>query len=365
MRPTGSPPVMGSGAREETVVGGRLDAWTAGGLAQLISEAIHREYPNQIVHLMRGDRDAGLPRALHPVFFGAFDWHSAVHGHWALVRLIRLHPDEAWTRDLRIALSGSFTDEGVAGEVAYLAERPAWEMPYGIAWLLQLDAELGEAAGGDGQMRAWRAALAPLVALAAERFAGWRGRLPLPIRAGEHSQSAFAMALALDWARGQRSAALADLIAEQARVFYQADRDAPVAYEPSAYDFLSPSLAEADLMRRVLGGAELIPWLAGFLPRVDRFAPARPVDRSDGKLVHADGLNLSRAWMMRGVAAALPPGDPRRRDLARAADAHEAAGMAGVTGDHYAGAHWLGSFAVYLLSDRGLSRAEPAAILAP
>ena len=341
----------------------RLDARTGGRLAQLCSAAIHREYPSQIVHLLREDGDLGPPRALHPVFFGSFDWHSAVHGHWALVRLVRLHPDEPWTRDLRIALSGSFTPEAVAGEVAYLAERPGFEMPYGIAWLLQLDGELGEAAGADPQMRAWRAALAPLVSLAAARFLAWIGRLPLPIRGGEHSQSAFAMALALDWARGQRHAALADLLAEQARAFYQADRDAPVAYEPSAHDFLSPALAEADLMRRVLGGAELVPWLAGFLPRIDGFTPARPVDRSDGKLVHADGLNLSRAWMMRGLASALPPTDPRRRELVRAADAHEAAGMAGVTGDHYAGAHWLGSFAVYLLSDRGLSRAEPSAIL--
>ena len=341
----------------------RLDARTAGQLAQLVSAAIHRDYPNQIVHLMRGDRDAGLPRDLHPVFFGAFDWHSAVHSHWALVRLIRLHPDESWTRDLRIALSGSFTDEGMAGELAYLAERPAFEMPYGIAWLLQLDAELGEVSAGDRQMRAWRGALAPLVALAAERFVAWLGRLPLPIRSGEHSQSAFAMALALDWARAQRHTALADLVVEQARVFYQADTAAPVAYEPSAWDFLSPSLAEADLMRRVLGGAELIPWLAGFLPRFDLFSPARARDRSDGKLVHADGLNLSRAWMLRGIASALPASDPRRRELARASAAHEAAGMAGVTGDHDAGAHWLGSFAVYLLSDRGLSRAEPSAIL--
>jgi hypothetical protein len=341
----------------------RLDARTADRLAQLVSAAIHREYPNQIVHLLRGDREARVPRDLHPIFFGAFDWHSAVHGHWALVRLVRLHPDEPWTRDIAIALDGSFTAEGVAGELAYLAERPAFEMPYGIAWLLQLDAELGEE--GSGRMAGWRAALAPLVALAAERFLAWLERLPGPIRSGEHSQSAFAMALALDWARGQRHAALADLIAEQARAFYQADVAAPVAYEPSAYDFLSPSLGEADLMRRVLRPAELAPWLAGFLPRPGGFTPVRTADRADGKLVHFDGLNLSRAWMLRGTASALAADDPRRAPLVRAAEAHEAAGMAGVTGDHYAGAHWLGSFAVYLLSDRGLSRAEPAAILAP
>lgn len=342
----------------------RLDARTADRLAQLVSAAIHREYPNHIAHLLHGDGDARPPRELHPIFFGSFDWHSAVHGHWALVRLLRLHPGEPWTRDLRIALDGSLTADGVAGEVAYLEARASYEMPYGIAWLLQLDAELAEAQG-DAQMAAWRRVLAPLVSLAAERFLGWIGRLPLPIRSGEHSQTAFAMGVALDWARGQRQAALADLLAEQARAFYQADRAAPVAYEPSAHDFLSPSLAEADLMRRVLRPAELDPWLAGFLPRLDCFAPARTVDRADGKLVHADGLNLSRAWMLRGVASSLPAGDPARQGALRAAAAHEAAGMAGVTADHYAGAHWLGSFAVYLLSDRGLSRPEPTAILAP
>ena len=342
----------------------RLDARTAGKLAQLVSAVVHREYPNQIVHLLREDADVRPPRALHPIFFGSFDWHSAVHGHWALVRLLRLHPGEPWTRDLRIALDGSFTPAGAEGELEYLSARPAYEMPYGIAWLFQLDAELGEAQG-DPQMATWRAALAPLVALAAERFLGWIGRLPLPIRSGEHSQTAFAMALALDWARGQRRVAVADLVAEQARVFYQADRAAPVAYEPSAHDFLSPALAEADLMRRVLRPAELAPWLSGFLPRLDVFAPARTIDRADGKLVHVDGLNLSRAWMLRGIASALPPTDPQRAAALDAAAAHESAGMVGVSGDHYAGGHWLGSFAVYLLSDRGLSRAEPTAILAP
>jgi hypothetical protein len=342
----------------------RLDARTAGQLAQLISASVHREYPNHIAHLLGGDEDVQPPRALHPIFFGSFDWHSAVHGHWALVRLLRLHPGEPWTRDLRIALDGSFTTAGADGELASLAARPGYEMPYGIAWLLQLDAELGEAQASDSQMSAWRGALAPLVALAAERFLAWIGRLPLPIRSGEHSQTAFAMALALDWARGQRHIALADLVAEQARGFYQADRDAPVAYEPSAHDFFSPALAEADLMRRVLRPAELAPWLAGFLPRLDVFAPAKTIDRADGKLVHADGLNLSRAWMLRGIASALAPSDAQRAAL-RAATAHENAGMTGVTSDHYAGAHWLGSFAVYLLSDRGLSRAEPTAILAP
>jgi hypothetical protein len=345
----------------------RLDPRTAGRLAQLISANLHREYPNKPGHVLLGDRDVRPPRQLAPMFYGCFDWHSAVHSHWALIRLLRVLPGEPWAGDLRIALSGSFTPSSAAGELELLGERPGFEMPYGIAWLLQLDGELAEAGGGDPQLASWRAVLRPLVELAAERFTDYLAQLSLPVRGGEHGQSSFAMGLVLDWARAARRSQLADLCVEQARRFYRADRDAPVAYEPSAHDFLSPTLAEADLMRRVLGPAELVQWLDGFLPadRLGGFDPVVPIDPSDGKLVHWDGLNLSRAWMMRGIAGALPAHHPGRAELLRRSVAHESAGMAGVTGDHYAGAHWLGSFAVYLLSDRGLSAAGPPAILAP
>ena len=344
----------------------RLEPRTAGRLVHLIAANLHREYPNKPGLVLFGDRDARPPRRLTPMFYGCFDWHSAVHSHWALVRLLRLLPGEPWAGDLRIALSGSFTDENAAGELATLEDRPGFEMPYGIAWLLQLDAELGEA-GGDPLMAGWRRVLRPLVELCAGRLAAYLEQLSVPVRGGEHGQSAFAMALALDWARLTRRAPLADLLAEQARSFFGEDIDAPVAYEPSAYDFLSPSLAEADLLRRVLGQAELVRWLDRFLPaeRLAAFVPVTALDRADGKLVHWDGLNLSRAWMMRGLAAALPAHHAARAELGRRAAAHELAGMAGVSADHYAGSHWLGSFAVYLLSDRGLSAAGGAAILAP
>jgi Protein of unknown function (DUF2891) len=330
----------------------RLHPARAEGLVRLITPALRRHYPTQILHLLRSDEDARPPRLLTPMFCGSFDWHSSVHSHWALVRMLRLFADAAWADGVRAALAESFTAEAAAGELAYLAERPGFELPYGLAWLLQLDAELGEAGQ---EMVAWRDVVAPLVDVAARRIQDWLALLRHPIRSGEHSQSAFAMGLALDWARAVDNATFADVVCRQARRFYGGDRDAPLAYEPSAYDFLSPALAEADLMRRVLGAAELEIWLDGFLTAEARWQPVAPVDRANGKLAHFDGLNLSRAWMLRGIALALAD-EPRRQGLLAAAEAHEAAGMEGVDDRHYVGGgHWLGSFAVYLLTDRGLA----------
>jgi hypothetical protein len=308
----------------------RLDPERAETLARLVCRSLRREYPNQIAHLLRTENDVRPPHELTPMFYGCYDWHSAVHSHWALVRLLRLFPGARWEDEVRAGLSESFTAERAGGELAYLADRPSFEVPYGMAWALQLDAELREA--GEA-MSAWQTVIAPLASLAGRRVFGWLQTLHYPIRTGEHSQSAFAMGLALDWARTAGNAQLADLTAEQAR--------------------LSPALAEADLMRRVLGSAELEIWLAGFLPSEAKWEPVTPVDRKHGKLVHFDGLNLSRAWMMRGLAMALPEGHPRRRDLLAASALHEVSGMDGVDGRHYAGSHWLGSFAVYLLTDRG------------
>ncbi|HUS63177.1 MAG TPA: DUF2891 domain-containing protein [Kofleriaceae bacterium] len=329
----------------------RLGAGTAAAIAELALAAIHRAYPVKPGHVLLGDGDARPPREVTPVFYGAFDWHSSVHGHWTLVRLVRLFPDAAWAPRARGALARSFTPEGVAAEVAYLAAHPTFEVPYGVAWLLQLDAELAEAKGA---MRTWRDALAPLVALGAARLAAHVGRLPCPVRGGEHAQTAFAIGLALDHARTVGSAATTQLLVERARAFYGADRDAPVDYEPSAHDFLSPSLAEADVMRRVLDASAFPRWLDDFLPRLDRFEPVVTIDPSDGKLAHWGGLDLSRAWMLRGIASALPADHRARAELAARAEAHERAGLAELTGDHYAGAHWLGSFALYSLSDRGI-----------
>jgi hypothetical protein len=328
--------------------------------AELALSCVHREYPNKISHVLNSAEDAQTPHELTPVFFGCFDWHSAVHGHWLLVRLCRTYPEAPFAARAREALHTSFTPDKVTAEVVYLEGkgRRTFERPYGLAWLLQLAAELRE--WDDPQARQWSAALAPLEALAAERFKEWLPKLSHPIRIGEHSQTAFAMGLVHDWARSVGDRAMADLIASRARDYYLEDRGASLAFEPSGQDFLSPILAEADLMRRVLEPVEFAAWLGAFLPELSLdgsaqwLKPAVVTDRTDGKLVHLDGLNLSRAWMLEGIIAGLPEGDPRLPGLRQVALAHRQAGLEAVAQQRYEGGHWLGSFAVYLVTKRGL-----------
>ncbi|HEX6739935.1 MAG TPA: DUF2891 domain-containing protein [Vicinamibacteria bacterium] len=327
--------------------------------ARLALDCVHREYPNKIAHVLEGDADARPPRQLTPAFYGCYDWHSSVHGHWLLARLARLFPEEPFAREARAALGRSLTPEAIAAEVRYLEGkgRVSFERPYGLAWLLQLAAELHE--WPDPEAQAWSRALAPLEDLAAARLEAWLPKLVYPIRVGEHSQTAFAFGLALDWARRRERTALAALVSSRSRAYYEKDRACPLAYEPSGEDFLSPCLAEADLMRRVLKPPEFASWLARFLPGVPAaraagwLAPGIVTDRADPKLAHIDGLNLSRAWMLEGIAAGLPASDRRLPALRAAARAHREAGLLGVTGEHYEGGHWLGTFAVYLLSQRG------------
>jgi hypothetical protein len=342
-----------------------LTAEAAGRFAALALACVHQEYPNKIAHVLAGDADARPPRELHPAFYGCYDWHSSVHGHWLLARLARLYPQAPFAAPARAALARSLEGPRIAAEVAYLRApgRASYERPYGLAWLLQLALELREwdgAVAGAAEARDWSAALAPLVAEARKQLATWLPKLAYPIRIGEHDQTAFAFGLALDWARGSGDGEMADLIERTTRRLYAADRDCPLAYEPSGQDFLSPCLAEADLVRRVMAPADYARWLDAFLPGLPRDGSAGwlPVglvtDRADPKLAHLDGLNLSRAWMLEGIAAGLPPGDTRRGALLAAAAAHREAAMPHVTGGHYEGGHWLGSFATYLASARGL-----------
>jgi len=325
---------------------------------------LHQEYPNKIGHVMSSDDDLAPPRLLTPVFYGCFDWHSAVHGHWLLVRLLRLYPEEADAPDVEAALDGSFQPWAVAAEVAYMArkDRRGFERPYGGAWLLQLMAELRE--WDDPRAARWRDILEPLEAAYLAEIKDWLGKLAYPIRIGEHSQTAFAFALFIDWARIRGDEAFLDLVLERSRQFYQNDVDCPLAYEPSGQDFLSPCLAEADLMRRVLEPAEYAAWLAAFLPVIPAdgstgWLPLAVItDRSDGKLAHLDGLHLSRAWALRGMAAGLPQGDPRLASIIATADVQAEAGLAAVTGEHYEGGHWLASFATYLTSGRGINQKD-------
>jgi hypothetical protein len=299
------------------------------------------------------------PRELTPAFYGCYDWHSSVHGHWLLARLARLYPNAGFAPEARAALARNLTAENVAGERAYLQGkgRASFERPYGLAWLLQLAAELREWPAAEA--RAWSQALAPLEAAAVASLSSWLPKLAYPIRVGEHSQTAFAFGLILDWARGKGDLDTARLVEERSLAYYQKDSDCPLAYEPSGEDFLSPCLAEADLMRRVLGPPVFARWLAAFLPGIPRgggaawLAPGVVTDRADPKLAHIDGLNLSRAWMLEGIAASLLAEDARAAALRGAALAHRDAGLLGVSGEHYEGGHWLGTFAVYLLTGRG------------
>ncbi len=307
-------------------------------LLESVLANLHREYPGKIVHSLASDADARPPRQLTPLFFGCYDWHSAVHSHWCAGHLARkASPDLA--RQACELLALSFTQEKVAGELAYLESRPSFEMPYGMAWLLQLVADFP------------CPELVPLEQLAAARFQDWVESLPYPIRSGEHSQSAFAMGLAFDWA-ARTGHPLARAVEKKALQLYLSDRNAPLSYEPSAYDFLSPALAEADLMGRLLDPPAFAEWLQEFLPEVS-LSPVRPASRADGKLVHFDGLNLSRAWMLWGIARALGQGHPRRESLLELARAHGQAGMSWLEGATYMGTHWLPSFSVYWLIRSG------------
>ena len=328
--------------------------------AKLALACVHQEYPNKIAHVLNADADARPPRELTPAFYGCFDWHSSVHGHWLLARLARLYPDASFASPARDALARSLTPQHIEGEVAYLRGqgRVSFERPYGLAWLLQLDSELRE--WQDPDAKRWRSALEPLVRQAVVRLTEWLPKLTAPIRIGEHSQTAFSFALVLDWARGAGHREMESLLDARIRDFYGRDRDCPIAYEPSGEDFLSPCIAEADLMRRVMPPREFAVWLRQFLPSVPTGAgtrwlePGVVTDPTDPKLGHLAGLNLSRAWMLDGILVGLPALDVRRPALEAAARLHRDEGLKSVTGEHYEGGHWLGTFAVYLVTRRGL-----------
>jgi len=338
-----------------------FDATAAERFASLALECVHRPYPNKIAHVLQSDDDVMPPRELTPSFYGCFDWHSAVHGHWLLARLARTFPDASFAAPARDALAKSLTKENIAVEVAYLTAegRASFERPYGLAWLLQLAAELRE--WDDPFAQELASNLRPLEQAVVTKLASWLPKLSHPVRSGEHSQSAFGLGLMLDYARVAGNDDFEALVASRIRAFYLKDRDCPLAYEPSGEDFLSPCLAEADAVRRVLPPVEYAAWLGSFFPTIPRdgaagwIAPGVVTDKTDGKLVHLDGLNLSRAWMLEGIASGLPTGDPRIAALEAAAGEHKQSGLAAITGQHYEGGHWLGSFAVYLVTQRGIT----------
>ena len=338
-----------------------LDVATADRLANLALACVHREYPSKIGHTLSSDKDVLPPRELTPAFYGCYDWHSSVHGHWMLARLARTYPEAPLAAKAKQALRQSLSAENLQAEAKYLngEGRASFERPYGLAWLLQLSAELQE--WNDADARQWAAAIKPLEEAAVARLEEWLKKLTFPVRSGEHSNTAFGLGLALDYARQRENAQLKALVESKARQFYGKDRACPFAYEPSGEDFLSPCLAEADVMRRVLSRAEFAKWLDEFIPGLARapgdwLRPAVVADPTDGKLAHLDGLNLSRAWMLYGIVSALPESDPKVKVLRATAEEHSRDGLKSVTGEHYEGGHWLGSFAVYLLTARGIEQ---------
>lgn len=318
--------------------------------AEIALGHVTREYPHKLDHVMDGPEDVLGPRDLHPVFFGSFDWHSCVHGYWLLMRTLRLYPDMPAAPRVRALLDEMLTEEKVGGELAYLdrAYTGGFERPYGWGWLLALH---GEAQKHEAD---WAETLAPLAAAFAERFRHYLPRLTYPIRVGTHFNTAFGMILALDWA-GTNDAALADLVRTRAQEYFGGDRGCQ-AWEPGGDEFLSSALTEALLMRRALPEAAFRPWLDSFLPELSDarpaslFTPAFVSDRSDGKIAHLDGLNLSRAWCWRGIAGALAPDHAA---LAyEAATRHLDAALPHIAGD-YAGEHWLATFALLALESDG------------
>jgi DUF2891 family protein len=330
-----------------------FDQTQAARFAKLALDCVHQEYPNKIAHSLNSAADVKAPRDLTPAFYGCYDWHSSVHGHWLLVRLSRLFPNAPFASDARRAVAQSLDPLKIAQEVKYLNTegRTSFERPYGLAWLLQLAAELKE--WDDPDARQWSAALRPLDQAVTARIASWLPKLSHPIRTGEHNNTAFSMGLMLDYARIAGNLDFGRLVESRARDYYLKDRGCPLSYEPSGEDFLSPCLSEADVIRRILPPGEFAQWFSAFLPKVD-LEPTLVTDVTDGKLYHLAGLNLSRAWMLAGIVSKLPASDARRGPLTALAGKLRQTGLDSIRSEHYEGGHWLGSYAVYLVSGRGL-----------
>lgn len=321
--------------------------------AALALKCVRQEYPNKLDHVMNGVAEVRSPKALHPAFYGCFDWHSSVHGHWMLARLLRTHPGMAKAAEIRALLDAHLAPGPIAAEVAYLdqANRKSFERTYGWAWLLKLAAELKD--WDAPEARRWSTALQPLADRIAAAYRDFLPKQTYPIRTGVHPNSAFGLDLALDYARTARDAALEEAILDRARTWFGMDRRGPLAWEPGGEDFLSPCLEEAALMARLLPPGRFTAWLDGFLPGLPgNLGPAEVSDRTDPKIVHLDGLNLSRARALYELARALGPKDPRRAALVRDADRHARASLPHLASGSYEGEHWLATFAVRMLEAR-------------
>ncbi|MEX0272981.1 MAG: DUF2891 domain-containing protein [Flavobacteriaceae bacterium] len=344
-----SPVLLETPDNSEPVPRPQLTLEQANQLAELPLACIQTEYPNKLGQTLGEKNDMGEPHVLHPAFYGCFDWHSSVHGHWSLVKLLKSFPNLEKKRQIEEKLLQNISQDNIAKEVAYFQKKhnKSYERTYGWAWLLKLAAELHT--WDDPLARKLEDRLAPLTQLIVDRYIEFLPKLKYPIRVGEHTNTAFGLSFAWDYAKTLRDDQLRELIGKRARDFYLKDTACPISWEPSGYDFLSPCLEEVDLMRRVLGEQEFDLWVQGFMPQLKQAGFRIPVgevsDRTDGKLVHLDGLNFSRAWVLYGL--------DRHYDgyghLARLANEHVRYSMPNLVGDSYEGGHWLGSFAIYAL----------------
>lgn len=354
-------------AKAETMDLKALNEKQASHFAGLALKCVSREYPNKPEHVVNTSADVKSPKSLHPAFYGCYDWHSSVHGHWMLVRLLKTFPGLPQEKEIRSALGRNLTGENIQAEVVYMKQpnRQSFERTYGWAWLLKLAEELHGWEDTDGKV--WATNLQPLADLIARAYITFLPKQTYPIRTGVHPNTAFGLSFAFDYAKAVDHKELRDLLIERSRKYFAADKNYPGAWEPGGEDFFSAALMEADLMRRVMRPGEFASWFHRFLPTVSKGQPAALLesaivtDRSDPKLVHLDGLNLSRAWCMRSIADALPKQDPARAVLIAAAQKHANAALAHVGSGDYAGEHWLASFAVFLLSttpatENGVSR---------
>lgn len=329
----------------------KLTQYQAEAFARMPLTYLRQEYPNHVMHLLNDDNDVLPPRELHPIFYGCFDWHSAVHGYWLLLRCIRIYPELSCRDEIAALFNEHMIEDKVAKELLYFNApfRSSFERPYGYAWLLALSQELK--LSSFYQAKNWYQAIQPLTRDVCDRLIDYLGKLTYPIRVGTHSNTAFALALGLDYAREVKNKALEKSILNSANLFYIADKNYPAHYEPGGDEYISGALTEALLMSKIVD--DFSTWFDGFLPDLSSVSalmnPAIVSDRTDPKIAHLDGLNLSRAWCMKHIAKSLPQNHPGQKALNNAVERHLAASVEHVVGSHYSGGHWLASFALLAL----------------
>lgn len=321
-------------------------------LSSLPLKCLQQEYPNKLGQVLNNDNEVKSPKNLHPAFYGCFDWHSSVHGHWLMVRLLKEFPKLKNRKIIREKLNEQLTKDNIRQEIAFFKTKynDSFERTYGWAWILKLQQEL--LTWKDKDAENWADNLQPLADLIVDKYIAFLPKLNYPIRTGEHINTAFGLTFAYDYSFLTKNRELQDLIIKRSKEFYFQDQKSPLHYEPSGYDFLSPSMEEADLMRRILSKSDFILWFKKFLPQMVKqsfkWKPGKVSDRTDGKLVHLDGLNFSRAWCLYAIGHY----DERYRHLLKIADQHLEYSLPSIVDGDYMGEHWLATFALIALLER-------------